>query len=382
MSSMDDLRNLPDISFIEDTTLSDVLDEMKAAYEEKYEELTGDSLSLAESDPEMLKLGACALLIEQCLQYIDYTGKMNLLKYAEGDFLDQIAAGMHIFRKEGAAASTSIRFTLSATQEQPVTIPAGTRCVADDVYFETEQTAEVPAGSTYIDIPCICTELGEEGNDFEPGEISELVDPIYLVASVFNTTTSSGGEDAESDDDLAERYFLSFLSLAPWGGSPYYENLLKTWRGDIGDVVCQSPKPCYMDVYFLMQDASIPTEDVIAAAQSYLQDRTRRELCDVVTVKAPEQVGYNISLTYYIGESSRKNADAIQKAVTEAVETFKQWQSEKFGRDINPSMLFYQIMQAGAKRIDIQAPSFTSITETQIASCDAVNVTYGGMEDD
>ena len=51
MSSMDDLRNLPDISFIEDTTLSDVLDEMKAAYEEKYEELTGDSLSLAESDP-------------------------------------------------------------------------------------------------------------------------------------------------------------------------------------------------------------------------------------------------------------------------------------------------------------------------------------------
>lgn len=382
MSKIDDLKDLPDISFIDDISLEDVLSMMKDWYESKYKDTTGEDLTLSDADPEMLKLGACALLIYQCMQYVDYTGKMNLLKYSEGYFLDNIAAGMHIKRKPGEAATVTMRFYLSAIQEQPVVIPEGTRCVVDDLFFQTQQTEEIPAGSQYTDIICECTEIGTDGNGYKPGEITDLVDTIYLVSNVENTTESVGGTDEETDDELAERYYLSFLSFAPWGGEPYYANLLRTWRSDIGDVICQSPQPCYTDIYFLMEDASIPSDDTVTQAQAYLNEKTRRELCDKLTVKKPDAVSFDITFTYYIGESNRGNADLIQQNVAAAVTEYKGWQCGKLGRDINPSMLFYDLMKTGVKRIDISKPVFATVSEVQIASVKNVEVVYGGIEDD
>ncbi|MCI7419376.1 MAG: baseplate J/gp47 family protein [Clostridium sp.] len=383
MSEVSRLKDLPDISFIDGITLSDVMQKMKNWYETKHEELTGEKISLADSDPEMLKLGACALLIYQCMEYIDFAGKMNLIKYSEGDFLENLVAGMHVTRKEGQRAQVTIRFLLSAEQQESIIIQAGTRCVTeDDIYFETMDDAVILPGETMIDVACQCTASGTDGNGYLPGEIDELVDTVPYVDSISNITESSGGSDNELDEDLAERYFLSFLSLAPWGGSPYYERQLRTWRSDVGDVICVSPKPCYTDVFFLMDDSSVPDDTLISAAQTYLSAVLRRELGDVITVKKPAEIDYEISLTYYIAESDRKNADAIQEAVTEAVNDYKMWQSQKMGRDINPSMLQSKIMNAGAKRVVLSSPQFDVIGETEIASCTGINITYGGIEDD
>ena len=69
--------------------------------------------------------------------------------------------------------------------------------------------AEIPAGSTTVDVPATCTVAGTDGNGFAAGELATIVDPIPYVASVTNTTATEGGAEIESDDDLAERVFLA-----------------------------------------------------------------------------------------------------------------------------------------------------------------------------
>ncbi len=91
------IKDLPDVSFIENKTLEDVQAEMVAHYQEKYKEVTGRDLKLRRSDPEALKLYAVSVQIYHLYLYTDMGGKMNLIKYAFSDFLDDIAAksGLH-----------------------------------------------------------------------------------------------------------------------------------------------------------------------------------------------------------------------------------------------------------------------------------------------
>ena len=51
--------------------------------------------------------------------------------------------------------------------------------------------------------------VGASGNDVPIGVVDTLVDAIPYVAAVENVDTSSGGADAESDDSLTRRIWLS-----------------------------------------------------------------------------------------------------------------------------------------------------------------------------
>jgi uncharacterized phage protein gp47/JayE len=127
MRMISEIENLPDVSFIDDKTLDEIQAEMVAAYEEKYEEITGESLSLRRADPETLKLYSASVLIYQMFLSIDKAGKMDLLKYAYGDFLDNLGANRGVTRLPAHPAKTTVRFTLSAELDFAVTIPKGTR---------------------------------------------------------------------------------------------------------------------------------------------------------------------------------------------------------------------------------------------------------------
>lgn len=146
-----EIENLPDVSFIDDKTLDDVQEEMLADYQEKYEEITGKSLVLRRADPESLKLYAASVQIYHMMLHIDVSGKMDLLKYAYGGFLDNLGALRGVKRKEAAPATVKVRFTLSAAQPSVVTIPEGTRVSDGDVlYFETDETREIAIGLSTI----------------------------------------------------------------------------------------------------------------------------------------------------------------------------------------------------------------------------------------
>ena len=157
----------------------------------------------------------------------------------------------------------------------------------------------------------------------------------------------------------------------------------KKYNAAIGDVVATSDHEAgQVDIVFIMADGSKPGAAMISGLQAYLSGKTIRPMTDKLTVKAPEEVTYSINLTYYINRSDSARAVAIQAAVAQAVEEYKTWQ-RTIGRDVNPSQLAAMVMEAGAKRVTVTAPTFAAVAATKVAALTGLaTVTYGGLEDD
>ena len=381
---MNAIKSLPDISFIDNKTIDQVRQEMVADYESFISEATGQTVSLERSSVHRMELYAAAAQIYQAMQYIDRQGKQNILKYSYSDFLDNLASFKGVTRNPAAAATTTLRFTLSAERDTATGIPQGTRVsTAGSIYFATDLYAEIPAGSTTVDVPATCTVAGTDGNGLAIGELATIVDPIPYVASVSNTTATEGGAEIESDADLAERVFLAPGAYSTAGPEDGYIYHAKAYSPAVGDVEATSDQEAgTVDIVFIMADGSTPGEEMIEGMEGYLQGKTIRPMTDLVRVAAPEEVQYTINLTYYINRSDSAKAVTIQAAVAQAVEDYKVWQ-RAIGRDINPSKLVAMVMEAGAKRVTMTAPTYTAVAATKVSALQGeAIVTYGGLEDD
>ena len=381
---MNAIKSLPDISFIDNKDIDQVRQEMVADYESFISEATGQTVTLERSSVHRMELYAAAAQIYQAMQYIDRQGKQNILKYSYSDFLDNLAIFKGVTRNPATPATTTLRFTLSAERDTATGIPQGTRVsTAGAIYFATDVYAEIPAGSTTVDVPATCTVAGTDGNGFAAGELATIVDPIPYVASVTNTTATEGGAEIESDDDLAERVFLAPGAYSTAGPEDGYLYHAKAYSAAIGDVVATSNQAAgTVDIVFIMADGSTPGEEMIEGLEGYLQGKTIRPMTDLVRVAAPQEVTYTINLTYYINRSDSAKAVTIQAAVAQAVADYQTWQ-RAIGRDINPSQLVRMVMDAGAKRVTVTAPTYTAVDATKVSALqgDAV-ISYGGLEDD
>lgn len=381
---MNAIKSLPDISFIDNKDIDQVRQEMVADYESFISEATGQTVTLERSSVHRMELYAAAAQIYQAMQYIDRQGKQSILKYSYSDFLDNLAIFKGVTRNPATPATTTLRFTLSAERDTATGIPQGTRVsTAGAIYFATDVYAEIPAGSTTVDVPATCTVAGTDGNGFAAGELATIVDPIPYVASVTNTTATEGGAEIESDDDLAERVFLAPGAYSTAGPEDGYLYHAKAYSAAIGDVVATSNQAAgTVDIVFIMADGSTPGEEMIEGLEGYLQGKTIRPMTDLVRVAAPQEVTYTINLTYYINRSDSTKAVTIQAAVAQAVADYQTWQ-RAIGRDINPSQLVHMVMDAGAKRVTVTAPTYTAVDATKVSALqgDAV-ISYGGLEDD
>lgn len=377
------IKNLPEVSFIDGKTLDDVQSEMVADYEAKYKEVTGRTLTLRRADPETLKLYAVSVQIFQILMHIDMAGKMDLLKYAYGDFLDNLGALRGVTRLPAYPAKATVRFTLSAVQTSAVTIPQGTRVSNGDIlYFATDDVAEIAIGSTYVDVPCTCLDDGEVGNGQIAGVLNTLVDPIAYIGSVANTEETTGGSEIESDEDFADRIYLAPGSYSVAGPTDAYIYHTKSYSSSIGDVEVSSPDACEVEVRFLMADNSMPTAGIISEVQEYLSADDKRPLTDQLTVLAPTGQNFDVNVKYYINKSNQDTAVSIQSSVNAAIAEYIAWQTGTIGKDINPSVLTQMMVAAGAKRVNVVSPAFTTVPTGSVARINTQTVTYGGLEDD
>ena len=87
-----EIKDLPDVSFIDNLSLEDVKNILIEEYKKEYENITGKEAVMERSDPMRVLISAQAVLDMQLLSFVDRCGKMNLLKYAQGDFLDYMGA--------------------------------------------------------------------------------------------------------------------------------------------------------------------------------------------------------------------------------------------------------------------------------------------------
>ncbi len=376
------LSNLPDIEFANkdvETIISDTI----AYYEEAYFEQTGNRKKLYPGDPIRIFLYSQALREFQLRQIIDFSAKQNLLKYAKGDYLENLAALRTVERLPSNKASVNVKFKLSAAQPTIQTIPIGTRVTpGNDILFELLDDIEVLSGQTEIIVKMVCTLPGKIGNDFTAGQINTLVDPIPWIDKVANIDTSQGGSDEEDDNSFRERIYLAPESYSVAGPTGAYVFFAKEYSSAIKDVKVFSPSPGSIDIRILLHDGELPSESFIQHIHEYLSDKKRRPLTDNVIVSAPEVVNYSVDLTYYILEDNYSNDLMIHDNVNKAVADYILWQKSKIGRDINPSELITRIILAGGKRVEVASPLFTQIQDTQIAYVENININYGGAEND
>ncbi len=382
-NTIQSVKDLPDVSFIDNDTLQAMQARLVANFESEYKRITGKEISLSPSDPNRIILYAHALELYQVEQYIDRAGKQDLIKYSYGEFLDNLGAGRGVIRKQPAPAKTTLRFTLSEIRPSAVGIPEGTKVTNGNLlFFKTVGYNEIPVGKTYVDIQGICTQNGVQGNELLSGQINTMVDLIPYVESVTNITKTEGGADLETDDSLAERIFLAPSGYSVAGPDDAYKYHAKTYNQTIGDVNVTSPNPVEVEIRFVLKDGSLPTKTMIDGLTQYLQDENIRPLTDKVTVLAPETVAFDMQLTYYINRSDQSKAGMIQAEVGQAITDYINWQTMTIGRDINPSELMKRIIEAGAKRAEITSPIFTTVSDTSISRVGMQTVIYGGIEDD
>ena len=354
----------------------------------RYEELTGGTVE--PGSPEKVFIQWIADVIVQERALMNMIGNQNLPSRAEGENLDALGDLFYnITRPQATASGCTVRFSLSAAQARAVLIPRGTRVTdnAQTLYWQTEEDAFIPAGSTYTDLHVVCMTKGEAGNGFTAGQINTIVDLYDYYSGCANTTTSAGGADAATDNEFYELMRLSldgYSSAGPRNAYIYYAKRAST---EIKDVIALSPSPCVVKLYATTEDGAASSEikSLILAACS--ADEVR-PLADSVSVDDPSQVDYNITFTYYIPTGSTKSATEIAADVDAAVAEYIAWQDAKIGKDINPSYLIGLLMQTGIKRVVLTYPAYTQLIDgkdggtPQYAKAGTVTATSGGYEDE
>ena len=115
------------------------------------------------ASPERLFIQWVASIILQERQLLNYAGNQNIPSRAVGENLDALAELFYMReRPQAHSATCTVRFYISAAQEQAVLVPFGTRVSdkANTLIWETEADAYIPAGETHIDLPLRCQTAG------------------------------------------------------------------------------------------------------------------------------------------------------------------------------------------------------------------------------
>lgn len=376
-------RTYPDIQFVE-TDTETIINSMIALFELMYEEMTGKKKKVYPGSPERLFISWCAAIVIQQRVLIEETAKKNVPRYAEGEYLDSLAELFHdIERLPAEPAVATFRCYISEQQPQSVYVPAGTRITFDgEITFATTEELEIKAGEIYGDVVAECQTAGTVGNDLAPGQVTEIVDVYDYFLSVENITKTSGGTDEEEDAEYYYRMRESMESFSTAGPENGYIYFAKSVSTAISDIAATSPEAGVVDVRVLLKDGQEATETILQQIEEKLNAKDVRPMTDIVTVSVPDKDIFNVDLTYYIEKNTQASSTIIAQEANAAVEKYIEWQTEKMGRDINPSKLVELMMAAGIKRVDVREPVFCVVENTHVAKLGDKNVINGGNENE
>ena len=171
--------------------------------------------------------------------------RQKMLQYARGDVLDAIGETRDVERLDPVYATTTLRFSIETPNPANLVIPAGVRASNDlDRYFETDETAALPAGSLYVDVPATAVEGGSEYNGIAPNEICKIIDVslVPLIDAVANLTETAGGGDTEDDDSYRERIREAENKLSTAGPAKAYKYWALSANPLVSDVIVVSEK--------------------------------------------------------------------------------------------------------------------------------------------
>lgn len=144
------------------------------------------------------------------------------LRDVASDVPDEIlrVLGGQLFNTPAIEASPATADTVwTVIDTAGYTVPAGAEIGlavsgSETAVFRVAEDVEIPAGDTTGIVAVVAVEEGEEGNGL--GGTAELLNPLFdWVASITVTGTTSGGVDAESDEDYLDRLVARLQLMSP-----------------------------------------------------------------------------------------------------------------------------------------------------------------------
>jgi phage-related baseplate assembly protein len=388
---------VPQIDFaVKDPAI--IINEVILDYQAAFLALTNIAKTLAPGDPVRLFLLVVCHWLSHQRTLIDFTGKMNLLKYAHDDYLDNLAAlhGDRALRLPASPAQCTLQFTLTAALAFDVTIPAGTQCQApNSILFQTTADGFIKAGDTQVDVRAQCMTAGLLGNGFTAGQISYIVNwnqPFALT--VANIDTTNGGADKETDDQYRYRVWLAIESYSTCGPHDAYEFWALSADPSIIQAMIYSAPEIAGEVWIyplcrVGGVITLPSQEILDLVYASCNDKKRRPLTDFVSVFAPVTVPYVLDFDYYVLTEEQVLLSTIQANVQQAVNDYVDWQQSYISRDLNCDELIKRVIEAGAKRVVINSPSpsFQAMAYNQLAVLDTTvtpnpRINFAGLEDE
>lgn len=168
-------------------------------------------------------------LRSQHAEQIEYN---TFAKTATGTYLDWKTEEQNITRNQATYAKGTVRIFGS----RGAIVRQGAKVAADNVLFAVDAPAVIPELG-YIDVSATCIMAGTRGN-VETGAINRFPVTLPDLTRVTNINDFTGGYDAETDDDLRDRYFEKVSNPITSGNKYQYEAWAKEASAGVGDAKC------------------------------------------------------------------------------------------------------------------------------------------------
>lgn len=320
------MNQLPEPNFI-NRDAEAITNEWIALYEEK----SGKVLQPAQIERLMIDTGAYR---ENLLRIqIQKIAKENLLSYAPLDILEHIGEPLGVKKLLANCALTTLRFAVDEALEFDYIIPKGTEVETKDglFVFETKADGILREGDLFVDVDAICETAGIAGNNYILKSINNLITPLSYISNVENTVVSYGGADDEDVENLRERIRQAPESFSNAGSKGAYKYHTLSAHQSITDVAILSPTPGVVEVYPLTKTGN-PTADILEIVQAYLSDDKVRPLTDLVRVKSPEKIEFELKANITLFTDA--DSTSVMTTINAKLNEYKVALSEKLGKDV------------------------------------------------
>lgn len=287
--------------------------------------------------------------------------------YATGNWADMHAQGVGLSRREATKAFGLVRFfrNLEHTGNVPIrsgrivrTLPDG----AGEVYrYVTTADAVLPSDAAYVEVPVESESYGAAANA-SAGMLCELVTPVPGVSGVSNAKgwLTSEGADAETDEQLMERYRLRWAATNGCTKYAYMDWALSVPGVVSVSILDQHPRGQGTVDVVVRGSAVIPTDALLVRVREAIAPNT--PINDDWLVKGPMPVSIGIAgvLEYVTGDPELLVATASNRlrvlfadktAYTDIIPL-------QIGQDVTLSLLTHIVMGVdGVKSVRWVAPA-------------------------
>lgn len=304
--------------------------------------------------------------------------RQMLYQFSTAPVLDYVAALVAVERLPAAAAGCTVRFTL-VPGHAGIIIPAGTRvATGDGQTFETDDDyLAFPPSVNYIDVRVVATVPGKTGNNYAPGAVNKILDPLAFVATVENIDTTAGGSDVETDEQLRARIKLAPSQFSTAGSRGSYEFHAKSANASITDISISSPVPGTVLIVPLTEFDDVPIE-IINDIYAVCSAERVRPLTDTVIVSGPSRIDYAIKLNVVLFENM--DTQTSKNEITAALEKYTARIRKKLGSDVVRSEISKVAKLECVYDIEILSPSTLKVNEETYARCVEIVVNITGFD--